>query len=247
MSNYDSKKLREYITTLRDTKQIFISSSGPSGLVHGTLVDEYVSLLEDSTNDLPNLLKPLNKTQFFSHDNGGKSVYYRADGILMNIARNISIIQAQQESAVPNPAVESRDFSFVQDDKIRAILSRDFQEVQRAIISNSWKSAIILAGSSIEAILLDLLKNNKEVALNADSAPSSNDLDKWDLNQLINVAVEIELVDSHVANLGHSVRGYRNLIHPGVEVRTELKIEPEEANMAFEILKIIIRELSKLN
>jgi len=85
---------------------------------------------------------------------------------------------------------------------------------------------------------------NQESAKAAEAAPAENDLQKWDLSHLIDVAVETELVDPQVANLGHSVRMYRNLIHPGVEVRTGLRVEPEEANIAFEILKIIIRELS---
>jgi hypothetical protein len=41
------------------------------------------------------------------------------------------------------------------------------------------------------------------------------------------------------------VREYRNLIHPGNELRSKLTVGAEEARIAIEILNLIDRELGK--
>lgn len=61
---------------------------------------------------------------------------------------------------------------------------------------------------------------------------------------MIEVAVKENLINGGVATLSHSVREYRNLIHPGVEVRKGIKVEPEEAKIAMNVLDMLIRELS---
>lgn len=41
----------------------------------------------------------------------------------------------------------------------------------------------------------------------------------------------------------HSVREYRNLVHPGREVRENLSFGREEAAIALEVLRILVRDL----
>jgi hypothetical protein len=104
---------------------------------------------------------------------------------------------------------------------------------------------IILSGGAIEAILLDLLLNNPG-AQEAQSAPKGKpDLSRWDLNDLIKVAIELELVTGTVEKLSHPVRDYRNLVHPGNELRSKLAVDREEARIAIEVLNSLHRDLSK--
>lgn len=141
------------------------------------------------------------------------------------------------------PTIQVKNFQVVSDEKIRRILERDYQEIQKNINDGCWKSAIILCGGSIEAILLDLLLNNKRKAKSSPKAPKK-DLREWGLADLIDVAVDLKLVGETIAKLSHTTREYRNLIHPGREIRAGLRVEPEEARIAVEILNILIRELS---
>jgi hypothetical protein len=115
---------------------------------------------------------------------------------------------------------------------------------QRAYVANCWKSVIILAGGAIEALLLDALSSDIAKAKAASSAPNKADLTKWDLADLINVAVEIHVVPNSVDKLSHSVRQYRNLVHPGNELRQRLTFDHEEARIAFEVLNMVDRELT---
>jgi hypothetical protein len=57
---------------------------------------------------------------------------------------------------------------------------------------------------------------------------------------------ELDLVkDEGLQKLSHSVRGYRNLVHPGNELRSKLTVAPEEARIALSVLDMLHRELSR--
>jgi hypothetical protein len=89
-----------------------------------------------------------------------------------------------------------------------------------------------------------VVQKDAPAALASTKAPAETDFNKWDLNDLIEVALDTKIVTSQVASLSHTVRSYRNLVHPGVELRKGLKIEPEEAKIALQVLNILIRDLS---
>jgi hypothetical protein len=104
---------------------------------------------------------------------------------------------------------------------------------------------IILSGGSIEAILMDLLMKNQSAVLGAVNAQKGkSDITTWDLVHAINVSVELGLVSSSIDRLSHSVREYRNLIHPGNEMRNKLTFDKEEARIALEVLNMVHRDCS---
>lgn len=244
MSDYNINLLRENYHALRDIKQIVEESGNKGHVIEGNLVREYENFLTAAQKDLPGLLQPLNSQEFFSHNGNSRTSYYRYEGILVHISRNLGKLKVRVDEQDKTPVTISKSFHFVADEDLRRILERDYQELQRGIVSGNWKSAIILSGGSIEAILLDLLVRNTPTAVASSKAPRESDLTKWDLNSLIEVSVETNLINGGVATLSHSVREYRNLIHPGVELRKGLKVEPEEAKIAMNVLDMLIRELS---
>ena len=129
---------------------------------------------------------------------------------------------------------ETREFKFIADARVRKILERDYAEIQRAYISECWKSVIILSGSAIESILLDRLQVEAAKARASSKAPKDPDLTRWDLVQLIDMAVDLWAKLAGVEKLSHPVRGYRNLVHQGNEIRTGLVFGKEEARIALE-------------
>ncbi len=143
------------------------------------------------------------------------------------------------------PVTEIRQFGFITDDALRAIIERDYSEIQRAYVAQCWKSVIILSGGAIETVLTDLLKANEASARASKAAPLEPDITRWDLSKLIEVAVKLNLVTSAVEKLSHSLREYRNLVHPGNELRNHLRFDAEEARIALEVLNIVQRDLLK--
>jgi len=85
---------------------------------------------------------------------------------------------------------------------------------------------------------------NQTLVTGATKAPKNPDISRWDLADLINVAVELKLVSAGVEKLSHPIREFRNLIHPGNEVRNSLQFGAEEAKIALEVLHIVHRGLS---
>ncbi len=146
-----------------------------------------------------------------------------------------------------SPPIDAREFGFIQHKQLRDLIERDYLEIQRAFAAECWKSVIILSGGAIEAILTDVLLQHEAAAQAAASASKKSAITNWDLADLINVAVELKKIPSGVSKLAHPVREYRNLVHPGNELRNELKFGAEEAKIAFEVLNMLHRDVSTAN
>ncbi len=65
------------------------------------------------------------------------------------------------------------------------------------------------------------------------------------LFDLINEAESIELISSKSKDLSSVVRNYRNLIHPGREIRTKEDFDYETAIVSFSLVKIILKEIKE--
>jgi hypothetical protein len=180
----------------------------------------------------------------YSSHTSGTEQYFKVIGILAYLAIAIATLEATVEPLETTPVTETREFSFVKDRKLRAVLERDYAETQRAFIAGCWKAVMILCGSMIEAILLDKLLQNDTLARSSPKAPGEKDIGRWDLSKIIDVAVGLRYVSAGVEKLSHSVRDYRNLIHPGNEIRTGLTIDKEESTIAIEVLHLVHRDLS---
>ncbi len=156
------------------------------------------------------------------------------------IARLESELEEDEEVA---GITTTREFTFIRNKELRVILERDHVDMQKALIAGSWKPAIILAGSGIEAILVDVLLEKADEAKGAKGAKGGA-IEKWDLVDLINVAVELQLISEGAQRLSDPVRQYRNLVHPGNEIRSKLKVGKEEATIAFNVFELVYRDLS---
>lgn len=166
---------------------------------------------------------------------------------------------AEKESLISPPKFASKDvvsvlssevadFSFVRDEVLRQVVARDYEEVQSIKSVRAVKSRLVLAGGLVEALLLDSLRENQEGAMTALRAEKDRDgrvkpLEEWHLASLIDVAMELRLITPAVEKFSHGIRDYRNLIHPGKEVRSTHKLGAEEADIAEKVLEIVIRDL----
>lgn len=132
-------------------------------------------------------------------------------------------------------------FPFMKNDKLRVIVERDLRELGCLRSVPAPKSTIILAGSLIEALLLDVLQSRK--GSQGPSSVTQKPLEEWGLAELIEEAVRVGLITSGVKGFGHAVREYRNLVHPGNEIRSKATLGKEEAEIAEKILEIVLRDL----
>ncbi len=194
----------------------------------------------EAGRDLPGVLPAFDAEQLRGR---WSAVFGRYDVTLVHtwLDAAIASLETAQEYSRLEPKIEPMDFSFIHDPRLRGVLDHDTFELQQVFHAGYWKSSIVLAGGAIEGILTDLL--NRPEAFSAAGAPRKNDITRWTLDELIRVALELNSVNGAVGRLSHSVREYRNLVHPGREIRENLGFGREEATIALEVLRILVRDL----
>ncbi|MDO6813998.1 hypothetical protein [Tenacibaculum soleae] len=128
-------------------------------------------------------------------------------------------------------------FDFITDEKFRNLLERDYEELMKCLETKSSKSVLILSGSIIEAILTDYFLNFPPEKHNEKKILSS------DLYKLIELAKENELISQSTKELSTVLKNYRNLIHPGREIRKNESFDFDTAVVAKSLVNIIIKEI----
>jgi hypothetical protein len=241
MTSDQIKKLRQYYHSLRGQQAIFDGLKGRTDQHPVRILEAEIRRL---LIDFPDIVPAFNAQDFYSHTHDNHTFYYDVEGIRAFLAAALGRLQISIEVPSTTPVTEQKTFAFVREKAIRAIIERDYAEAQRAYISECWKSVIILCGGMIEAVLTDLLIQNDSRAKTAPGAPRNPDITRWDLTDLIKIAVALGLVSAGIEKLSHSIREYRNLVHPGNEVRNNLRFDAEEARIALEVLNIVHRDLS---
>lgn len=142
--------------------------------------------------------------------------------------------------------------SFVNSEELSKMLERDLYETVLALALKSYKSVLILCGSIAELVLLDAMVAQKDKAIKAlesvlakeNKSFKSDDakLDRWVLDRLLDVALDMNLISENLYHWGHGLRGFRNLVHPGVEQRQSIEVSRENAEMAWNVVKRLLTE-----
>ena len=135
----------------------------------------------------------------------------------------------QCPDAVPAPT--AAQLMFVMDAALRDTLRADISTIERAIVEGDWKTATVLAGATIEALLLWALEQ-RDVAAPGTSAAAAlaaglnvpRVLEEWNLQQLLVVARQLNIVKATTSTAADLARAFRNLIHPGRERRLADKV-----------------------
>lgn len=139
--------------------------------------------------------------------------------------------------------INSEQVDCMSSPELRAIAKRDLLELEAALKAGSIKTVLVLSGSILEGILLDRLITRRAEAENLH--PKSLPLEKWQLNDIIEISGKLDILPTEtIAKFSHGLREFRNLIHPGRELRDKLVIAAEEARIGVEVLNIVFRTLS---
>ncbi|MCG8838984.1 DUF4145 domain-containing protein [Tenacibaculum dicentrarchi] len=126
------------------------------------------------------------------------------------------------------------NFDFISDKNFRELLIRDYQELKNCIESKSIKSVLVLSGSIIEAVLTEYFIQFPPNGKTEPQILSST------LNNLIEWAVQEGVISEKEKNLAGVVKDYRNLIHPGREIRKGEKFDFDSAKISESVLNIIV-------
>jgi hypothetical protein len=146
------------------------------------------------------------------------------------------------------PGERSEALAFISDDDLRQNLETDIRAVEDAIDRRSWKSATILGGSVIEALLFFALLKRQDDACKAGASLQRRppaDLHEWTLDPLTEVARSLKVVSSGTADLCRTAKNFRNLIHPGRAVRLAQTCDRGTALAVLAAIELVMTELRR--
>lgn len=133
----------------------------------------------------------------------------------------------------------NQDFDFIQDQKFKRILVRDYVEMNNCIEAKAYKSVLVLSGSIIEALLLEFMINNPPIGY------TKSKIDKLKFFELIDMAETIDLISKTTKDLSSVIREYRNFIHPSKELRSESDINEDKAIIACRLVNMVISNVKE--
>lgn len=133
------------------------------------------------------------------------------------------------------------------------ILDSRILEIKNSIKSKSALACIILCGSVLEGLLLGVASSKMKEFNQCIISPKDKEtgkaliFSKWTLSNFIDVAHNLEILGLDVKEYSHSLRGFRNYIHPYEQMLSNFNPDIETAKISWQVLKAAITDLSKNN
>ena len=183
-------------------------------------------------------------------------VRYDKDAPVTELERSTKLLSAQQSffstaTTAPlsanYPGLQNASLEFVREDTLRSYLLADLQELSKVYGVGAWKSCVILCGGVLEGLLLShLLLRERDAGEAARILRlKGGNLIDWRLADMVSVAEKLGSLSKGTMHLGHALREFRNLVHPGKQLGDQVLISEGEANVAMETVQIVIRAFEK--
>ena len=132
---------------------------------------------------------------------------------------------------------------------LKEVIERRWKEAQKCQYTQCYTSAVIMMGSILEALILSRALLSPEVTYQGSKAPKKNGkspaIQDWNLNQLVDVAVEVGWLKTDRGKFSHALRESRNVVHPWVEVTTRANFDEATCKTSWEVLKASVDDLIK--
>jgi hypothetical protein len=129
-------------------------------------------------------------------------------------------------------------FDFITDEDFKTSLEKDFKEMSLCIQTGAYKAAVVIAGSIIEAILIDYVI--------AENVLEREDALKLDFGRVLTLCKDKKIISEKTSDLSSVIKGYRNLIHPGRAVRLNENVDKDSAEVSKALVNIVLGEVEKL-
>jgi hypothetical protein len=190
---------------------------------------------------------PIEKNEQILYEEGIK-VIHRLLGI-----RN----QDVQEQVSSKDEFLNKEFENITLDKMNLdtalvqILNSRINEINKNIKTNAPLSVVIMCGSVLEGILLGVAVSKMKDFNISTASPKNKDSGKvlafheWTLSNFIDVAHSIGLIGLDVKKYSHSLRDFRNYIHPYQQMSSQFDPDIETAKISWQVLKAAIIDLTK--
>lgn len=163
-----------------------------------------------------------------SSDESGKS----EDEFLKREFTNVSVAKLGLEGAVTE------------------VLEQRIKEIEKCFFGKAYLAVILMAGSTLEGTLLGIANRHPRVFNSAKSSPKDGtgkikQLQDWTLSAFIDVAHELRLVQHDTQKFSHTLREFRNYIHPFQQMSSGFSPSEHTAKLCLQVLKAAIQEIGR--
>lgn len=162
-----------------------------------------------------------------------------------------------QESTSPKreeDAFLSREFSNVAfgglglEPTVVGVLEQRLKEIDRCYSSGAPLAVILLAGSTLEGVLLGLATSYPKAFNTSSVAPKQPDgkvkrFHDWSLNSFIDVAHDLGLIEYDSHKFSHALRDFRNYIHPFEQIASGFSPREHTAKICLQVLRAATEDL----
>lgn len=123
-------------------------------------------------------------------------------------------------------------------------------EIEKCFSAEAPLSVILLAGSTLEGILLGVAIKYPRQFNSSKCSPKNSDnkirqFHEWSLNNFIDVAKDVGFVEHDVHKFSHVLRGFRNYIHPFEQVSSGFNPSMHTAKICLQVLKVAIYQINE--
>ncbi len=131
---------------------------------------------------------------------------------------------------------------------LQAIIDSRWREAQRCQHVKAYTSAVVMMGSVLEGLLLCRAQLAPSEAYQSPRAPKNHEgkgvaIPDWNLNALIEVAVDRGWVKSDRAKFSHAMRESRNVVHPWNHLATKANFDDATCRTSWEALRAAVGDL----
>jgi hypothetical protein len=125
-----------------------------------------------------------------------------------------------------------------------------FEEIKKCLTAKAPLSVIFLSGSTLEGILLGIASKYPKEFNQAKASPKDKEgkpfqFHQWTLSNFIDVAYEVGLLKEDVKKFSHTLRDFRNYIHPYEQMTSRFNPDEHTAKISWQVLKAALFQLSK--
>lgn len=131
---------------------------------------------------------------------------------------------------------------------VSRVIEERIKEIEKCYKAEIHLAAIILAGSTLEGILLGVASRHPKQFNTSGQAPKDKNgktrpFHEWSLSAFIDVALDIGLlrVDSH--KFSHALRCFRNYVHPFEQMASGFSPRQQTAKICLQVLKAAIHDI----
>jgi hypothetical protein len=228
--NIDEKKYKKFGTSKMNRLRAFWE------LEPDTIVEKVLKGLLQHYLNITNQINEEDKT--------------KAQCIIRRLSGKIKIDNKNLESNFLNQEFGDLDISLLNlEPNLEKVILQRLDEIKKSLTANSPLAVIFLCGSTLEGLLFNIAEKkqiefNKAISAPKDKNQKPKQFSEWNLCNLIDVAHETGYLGLDIKKHSHSLRDFRNYIHPKQQAKNNFSPDMHTAKISWQVLQAVIANLT---